>query len=659
MADIQGYITYPNINQIFSANYTAAQGIAPGIVHIQMAPQDTMPDDVGDFQFIYGDQVLTISNCKLDAASFSFDESGQNWDVSFWDRRWRWKFASRGLSGRYNIRNDAGDILEASDKSPMELAQLCLDCMGELVFHNVNLALQLGVLLQFDSARPTVEWNYTNPAEALENLAEYFGCRVILNQDDMVQIVLSGVGADLPETLDLDNASFTPDPLEAPDELVGVVNRQFQYDFMLTPVGKEISGQIVRIKNLSYCPNKADTVTGGWDVDDYPFYNGAEDPDHPGNDTQNRLAMEWVLRAYQIDLFQLGGANLSADDQERIEATIDDIARTSGMDLPGSPSQYILNRITLLNQRLDTISQQTLLPNGSLGTEIRNLPPLIYGMYFSEERLDAGLDGNSVSDADFAPIENVFSNEFPLGNQEEQSIYRKGFYIDLERGIVFFDEPVYKMATQSNEVYSPRLSSGDIGDILVPAKLVLRIAYEVKDLTHQYLRTEITNSLTPPQAPNATPAILTQAPIREFQVYADLVHTIKNFPKPDFTSMDQGNVETNFDEIEDEVNRRLEAIANKYEEVPNPQIGSYVGLKLIALDGAIQQITFSIDDKGTSTTVYRNNDLHPYLMSYIERRYLQRTKGLLSAAQRTRLQDLFRFAADDRPQGGGNVRPAP
>lgn len=648
MADIQGYVFYPNINQINSATYTAALGIAPGIVHIEMVPQEDIPLDSGDVVFSYGDQILTISECKLDAASFRYDESGLYWGVSLWDRRWKWKFALRGLSGRYNIRNEAGDILEDSQKAPFELALLCLSAMGEtLPPRVVNLGIQLAALLPFSDSNPFVEWNYTNPAEALESLAEYYGCKVSLDSSGMLVIVQAGVGEDLPDTLDITQVSATPDPLEAPNQLVAVVPQVRQYDFTLTPVGRELTGKIVRIKDLSYRPDKNDVVNGGWNVDDFPYYHNVDDP-NAGNTVEDKLANEWIFRAYQIELFQRDKA--PPLDAVRIDNTVADLQNAAGIDptlFP--PGQFVFNRFNFLNRRVDKVEQDNLLPDGSTVTDIKELPPLVYGIYYNDGRLDNTLDGNSVNDNQFVPLTNIQDNEFPLNPAEALMVYRGGYFIDLERGIVFFDEPVYKSATMAAEVSGEGFQDfTDIGAVLVPARLVLRIAYQLKNETHQFISTEIEQDITPPpEKPNS--GQLATALVREFIVYDDLTHETRDFPTDTFVNLDGQKSVTNFDDISDEAKRRLTALQDKYETFLNPQVAFYVGLKLIALDGAIVQVTWNIDKDGTKTTAYRNNDIHPYLMSYQERRYIQKTKGIIGLFPD--LRNVFSFASDKAPTG--------
>ena len=82
--------------------------------------------------------------------------------------------------------------------------------MGEKKYHVTDLPT---------APRPEVHWDGSVPAEALADLVEEFGFRVVLQLDGTVKICKAGDGADLPIDDDVMENSLTIDPRPMPDDL--------------------------------------------------------------------------------------------------------------------------------------------------------------------------------------------------------------------------------------------------------------------------------------------------------------------------------------------------------------------------------------------------------------------------------------------------------
>jgi hypothetical protein len=68
--------------------------------------------------------------------------------------------------------------------------------------------------------------------------------------------------------------------------------------------------------------------------------------------------------------------------------------------------------------------------------------------------------------------------------------------------------------------------------------------------------------------------------------------------------------------------------AQKYEQ-PEAQDGTYAGLRDdIELDGAIQQITYSVGPAGATTRASRNSETHPYHPPYNAKRWKEKLSAL-------------------------------
>jgi hypothetical protein len=276
----QGLVTFPGLNTFKSAEYTASQGIAPGVCTIEM-PQELVGsvEAQGDLTLSYGDQSITLYSCVVDAANISRSGGGFIARVQIYDRRWAWQFGY--ISGHYNLPGPGtstaggtatGDgtapplIRADTEKDPQGLASLCLDAMGEEDYD---------VSVLPNSSRPERHWSYENPAQALEQLCESLGCRVVLDlASDSVQVVVVGDGGDLPEG-PVQWVSEGLKPAEPPSSLLFVGGQTVQQGFLeLNAVGRDTSGSIVDIDDLSYTPDD------GWESEPTSFPDITSEPAH-------------------------------------------------------------------------------------------------------------------------------------------------------------------------------------------------------------------------------------------------------------------------------------------------------------------------------------------------------------------------------------------
>ena len=213
--------------------------------------------------------LLQFTDCKVDKASFRFNQGGLLWQFSIFDRRWFWAFGE--ISGDYNERtpnvqsqqslDNLGSINPDTVQTPQQLAALLLDAMKEPVYNVSQMP---------DITRPEVHWQNDPPAQALASLADQLGCRVVLKLDDSVAVVQQGVGAALPATNVL-AFSAVVDPPEQPDAFK-VVGGKTRYNptFLLEAVGLDIDGTIQLIDDLTYKP------AGGWIATDPFFFYGVQ-----------------------------------------------------------------------------------------------------------------------------------------------------------------------------------------------------------------------------------------------------------------------------------------------------------------------------------------------------------------------------------------------
>jgi hypothetical protein len=539
--------------------------------------------------FSLGGNEVRFPECRVDRGSIVRNESGEVWHISVVDRRWKWRFGH--VSGRYNVRRADSKIQSAeegtalvvdTERSPQQLAEIYLEAMGETSYDVSQLP---------NEARPAVELDYDNPAQALADLCESLGCRVVLRLDNSVAIVRVGVGLEVPHEFLLEDGPSFERPVR-PDRVAVVCGPNvYEVDFPLEAVGldaekpSEDSTQetIKPIEQLSYRPK------AGWSNVDVPnFYNVGADDTEEDLSPRRALAAKSVFRYYRL----------------RMPVTI-----------PGYGSVDKREQIALIDEQVSMTREN--------GARVP-LPAAVFGVWHS------GHDAPANSEAELTPP--------PRGETAglRPSYYTRGFSIDAARGLVIFDEPVYSNATPE-----------DAKVTFAPAQLMLRAKCQVRDAktsaVSRYLRERATNAtygagclvlkhdeLTLTHAPSYDPASYGKPPEGDSDVRKLLT------------------VASNQREIDDACDRHIEAALAEFER-PSPRLVRAAGIVPVDLDGAIVQVTYNVGPSGATTSVSRNSE-SPQAAAYRERRQAEAARQAATDARRTRAEvlDLFRRVAGGR-----------
>ena len=181
-----------------------------------------------------------------------------------------------------------------TERTPKELATLCLNtAMNETGFVLDGLP---------DLVRPTVMWDYENPANALQALCDDLGCRIFLGLDNKVHIKCkAGVGEALP-TDGILRPSFTIDPPDMPDTIaVACAGTRHQLDLQLESVALDnpINGDPT-LPTLVGLPGQPTTVTG-------PLIRGINGVKYAVNSKRPQQPGRLHRRRYQLGILALGG----------------------------------------------------------------------------------------------------------------------------------------------------------------------------------------------------------------------------------------------------------------------------------------------------------------------------------------------------------------
>jgi hypothetical protein len=303
----QGLFTYPGILQIVSGTFTISHGITPSRAMVECAPQAGFEEAGGLLTLSFGGIYWAFADCKVDRHTIRTNERGQIWSLEIEDRRWRWIFGE--ISGAYNIRDDDQKIRMNTEKDPQSLAILCLQAMGEAGYDVSQIP---------NASRPEISWEAENPAQALNNLVEMLGCRVVLRLDNTVAIALIGVGLDLPIFgMPIMENSLKMSLPKRPDSISVVCGKtRFQADILLEPVAQDTDLTIKPIAQLSYAP-------ADWSKEDPEIFSGVVDaPVLPIGTTPRQLALQQVWKWYRItyiDPHTLGILNIPGYNQNPIQ----------------------------------------------------------------------------------------------------------------------------------------------------------------------------------------------------------------------------------------------------------------------------------------------------------------------------------------------------
>lgn len=557
----QAFFNFPGVQRVVSAGYTLSHGVSPGIATLRIAPQSSYIPDVGTFEIVMGNTILRFHQCRVDRGQFTNSQGGQTWTLPIFDKRWRWLYGE--ISGHYNLKNQTGQLITETEKTPQELARLCLDAMGEPVFDVGDLP---------NEPRPEVHWSHANPAESLETLCEELGCRVVMETDGKVSLRRLGDGNTLPDMPSAMNADFSVDFPESPDSIKAIGGPTlYQAKFKLKAVGRDVDGKIKDLDDLSYKPQN------GWEQADITDFTNIAEVNPGSIETSEKLkrAKESVFRMYRIES-HVDGTN-----------TLPGYGTLEKIDPATGNTVFDLERIipieeTLAETYLDVLTNKR-----------KRKPAEITGEYMS--------------------------NDFGISSTSPGDFYDGDFRIDRELGIVNFSRPVL-LVDNGNQV---------------PANLVLHVAYPIEDEeTGEVDR--IVNERDLGGTNGTGPMIIERE---------DAILAVRgDYDGEQFL----GSITTNNDngEIDQELEYYIDATVLQFQNIQAGDV-SYAGIHNINPDGAIQQVTWSIEQSGATTRASRNSEHSIFFPPYNE---VRRRRVLREMEREARREARRRARKPKRPE---------
>lgn len=214
-------------------------------------------------------------------------------------------------------------------------------------------------------------------------------------------------------------------------------------------------------------------------------------------------------------------------------------------------------------------------------------PPWVYGRFWR------GNDGHKDGEEEKKPdVEN-----------NPRGFYTDGFSLDTERGIVVFSQPVIRLKDDPSVI---------LGHRTYPADLYLRVAVNLRDAgTLGWVREEFERA---PPSRSPVPAA------KQYMVREDVTRELV-----DYTGRSQGAAPAdNLQDATKIAEYYLSAAALQY--TPRQSgAASYAGFLPISPDGAIVQVTWTVDGQGRATTrASRNREEANLAPTYQEARFLSK-----------------------------------
>lgn len=423
-----------------------------------------------------------------------------------------------------------------------------------------------------NDGRPHVEWTAENPMQALASLCDDLGCRIVMRIDSTLRIERVGIGNLLPTDWLL-TQTLENNPPERPDTIRVIGSPTIvQCRLELESVGRDLDGSIKPIDDLSYKPSD------GWGKENpYTFPNvagdtsqadvlaAAADKKELSTEDAKSNALQTVFRWYRVKESSL------------TSLTIPDIT-------PPSKLEQILP--------LESGLVDTYLDNG----EEKQKSPKVFGVYWIEN-----------SDVT-APV-----NSTQFGAYYR---YKGDFQLDTERGIVQFARPVQKWNSE-DETFDP-------------AEMVLECAFAVRD-AESFAPSRITFDYQMPGPKLGTKPYIVKRTGQDDRTgkKADLQLRWKQVISPGRTETSAFvDVRSDNDDPKRKALYYALAAATKFQ----PQVsgtGVYAGLLPINLDGAIQQVTWSVGPSGATTEASRNSEHSDFIPAYNQRRFSESMGNIL------------------------------
>lgn len=270
MAERHGNAIWPGVVGMCSCEFTTSHGTSPGTGTLIMNPQDDYPSAYGTLLITDGVGSGSMPGCRLSHMRVGQDNDGFFWHFIVEDRRWEWhNFGA--VRGVFNLPDNHSKLVPWTIASPYELAVFCLKALGVtryvvdlppgLTRAQGELAFMLNPpwigVIPVLGTNPPYNWDVVSPAQALQQVCDQYGRRVIYRQDGSVIIQVPGTGQPLPDGSVAKRSPSIKFPATPGGLAVVGKETRYQARFLMQAVGRDWDGSYRPIDYLSYTPRIA------------------------------------------------------------------------------------------------------------------------------------------------------------------------------------------------------------------------------------------------------------------------------------------------------------------------------------------------------------------------------------------------------------------
>ena len=578
MPEKHGIVRWPGLPSCISCSYTASHGISPGTATLTTYPVGN-PQMYGSLVLSDGSGTVTIPFCKIDSHRVTRDAEGVKWVFQILDRRWKWRFGH--VNGVFNQKDPHGLFYQWCFRTERDLVEHCLLAMGETRY-TINVPTSINP--------PPTDWNYSNPAQCLQMLADTLGCRVVYRLDtDGVLITPVGEGAGLPPgSLTQDSPEL--DPAERPDKIT-LVGAPIKYQIRIATqaVAEDWDGLYRPLNFVSYAPLDANGLPD-W-THSWPGGMGNMTPtDRLTRLQANALANKSAYRVYRIlNLNPALGGQLACpipgreEPLQRVQQLMLEDTKVEQIQ-PQAPDETILDA-----------SGQRIIRDYYDGFT-RDEPAKCYGArYVGHDKR-----GPVAPQVILAPILAGGAAALPdqqiqgTNNTADSARIFVNFSIDAEKYLIHFDQPVFYYNDDRT---------------ITPTAVILETGCLIRDSVSNLPIPYVSDLIFP--NPVGTLAHIIHHDDVQLNVIGDY--------NEDNVLIGLRAVSGQGHSAQDTLNRSqyyLFQESRKYQLVGG-YTRNYLGIVPIWLDGAIQQVTWTVGGGGPPTTQASYNSEHsPYIPPY-------------------------------------------
>jgi hypothetical protein len=597
----QASVEFAGIRQVLSFTGTFNHGVEPSIFLLEIVPQP--PQSIalyGTLRLRYDSTVIDLPMCLVDSGSYSLNSGGEVVSLQIKDYRWRWEYAN--ISGTYNVRDELGEIINLEDNSG-QFDDLIRKTKRETVWLVNALLDAMGVQnrtieAQIPEFYPECLWDLANASRELQDILSKLDLRLAPQLDGSVKIVSAGIGQRLPQDA-IETFGNEVNPNELPQK-IRVVSGPIYYtvDFPLYPcyagpssnpitLPFSVDGQVYDLRN--------DSVISG------RFGEGNSDITNSQKDRLALSAFKWfrVVNG-SILYFPYYGASskipATAQFPDMPTITLPDNGKGTpfelefGQALPDIGFTQKHNVEFLSQFEIQDFCCERVKSSSVSGGEVKaDFPlrrPFVWGAFYRESDGSEEVDWDKQNSSDYANeisfsdiIQMSYLDDDQITSNARRYICPYSFELDRKLGIVKFSDPIYREGD-----LAPGVTESD--DQLQWPELILRCAIRVKDKqTGGWLCRERERILDP------------NSPAKE------IVYKLEEISP--FYEIDGTNNAAFVDRVLDEF---INSIHINLTRARQSASATYAKWFYFNLDGAIQSMTWTMNEGGARMSLTRNVD---------------------------------------------------